>query len=91
MVGRDIDLIFALFGINEEIETAICILHFRKEVCFPFHFLHNVAFPVPTFRQSKIVQLGNSRKHIGGEHQLMNESGAIDGVFAIIARIVMSP
>src|SRR6185436_8961347 len=82
--------IFAVARIHEEIEAAIRVLEFGQEISFPLGFLHDIADAVAAFGESKVIKGGNTRQRVDGEHEIMDEAGAIRCVFAVITGIVMA-
>src|SRR4051812_35039197 len=90
MIGRHRIFVFASCGVNEEVETAIRILHFGKEVGLPFGLLQDIANVIATFRDAEIIESGDTGEGIYGENKVMNETGAVDGVLAVITGVVVA-
>src|SRR5882724_9120743 len=90
MVRSDIGLIFTVRRIDEEIKSSVGILKFCQEIRFPFSFLHYVTDAVAAFRNAQVIERSDSGKRIHSEHHIMNETGAIDCVLAVITRIMVA-
>jgi hypothetical protein len=89
-VGQDVVFVGAISRINEKIKSAVGILHFREEISFPFRLLQEVADAVAAFGQAKIIERGHAFVIIDREDQRVGELRGVDGVFAVIARVVVS-
>ena len=90
MVGCHVAFILAVFGIDEEVKPAIGVLHLCQEVGFPFGFLHDVADAVAAFRNAEVIERGDAGDRIHREHHLMDEHGAVNRVFAVVARVMVT-
>jgi hypothetical protein len=80
----------AVAGIDEEVEAAIGVLHLAEEIGFPLGLFEQVAPAVAAFRDSKVIQRACAGQCVGGEDEVVNELGAIDGVLGIIAGVVVA-
>ncbi len=89
MIGSYKRFVFTIGWIDEEKETAIGILQFGQEICFPFGFLHQIADAITALGNSQIVQRSYSGQGIHRKHQVVNQAGAVNRVLAVIARIMM--
>ena len=88
--GVTLDSYSRFVGIDEEVESAVGVLHLREEVRFPFRFLHDVADAVAALGDAEIVQRGDARQRIHREHEVVDQAGAVGRVFAVIARVMMA-
>ena len=89
-IGQDVAFVFAGLWINQEIEAAIGILQLGNVIRFPFGDLHDVADAIATFWNAEIIEIGHAGERIDRGHQIMDQAGGVDGVFAVIAGVVVA-
>ena len=90
MVGENVGFVFAISWVHQKVKSAIGILHLSEKIRLPFRFLKNVAFSVIALRNAEIVEVADTGEKVSSKDEVMNEGGAVDGVLAVVARIMMT-
>src|ERR1041385_710909 len=90
MIRSYTTFVFAVLGVGEEIESAIAVLNLRQIIRFPFGLLKHITDTITALRDAKIVEGGNTAKRIDGKDEVVNQTGAVNRIFAVVAGIVMS-
>jgi len=83
---QNVQLVFAIFGIDRIVKCAVSVLHFDEKIGFPFCFLEQIADAVAAFGDAEIIECADARKGICGEDEGVDKLGTIVGDAVVIAR-----